>query len=119
VAVDAHRLLLALEAVEADADAVRAAVIERAIPWAQLLVAMRDGGAGAWRADAACRGQSHLMFVGVGGSSAQGLELCRSCTVQPECARWAAAHPEQGGIAGGSTEADRAKVRRLMRGTAA
>lgn len=108
--MDAHELLRVVEAVECRWDAELAELVDQVVPMLRLLAAVAPGEAGAWRRDAACRGRSHLMFVGRGGSSARGLELCSGCPVRRECAGWIAEHPDQGGIAAGSTEAQRRAI---------
>jgi hypothetical protein len=118
--MDAYELLRAVERAEADEEAARAAAIERAIPWVRLLAAVREGAAGDWRHDAACRGHAELMFPGRGQSADLGLELCHACPVQVECGEWSTSlGDELHGTAAGMTRDDRAQVRRLIRRAAA
>jgi WhiB family transcriptional regulator, redox-sensing transcriptional regulator len=105
--VDAHELLRVVEAVECNRDAELAELIDLVVPILRLLAAVHPGEAGPWRAHAACRGETKAVFPGQGGSSAKGLELCSRCTVRRECYSWIAEQPDQHGIAGGMTEADR------------
>jgi hypothetical protein len=110
--VDAHELLRVVEQVECQRDAELAELIDQVVPMLRLLAAVNLGEAGPWRAHAACRGMTHLMFPGQGKSSAHGLELCGRCSVRRECATWIAERPDQGGVGAGMTEADRMASRR-------
>jgi hypothetical protein len=110
--VDAYELLRVVEQVECQRDAELAELIDQVVPMLRLLAAVNLGEAGPWRAHAACRGMTHLMFPGQGKSSAHGLELCGRCSVRRECAAWIAERPDQGGVGAGMTEADRMASRR-------
>jgi hypothetical protein len=118
--VDANELLRAVERAEEAEEAARAAAIERAIPWVKLLAAVREGAAGDWRHDAACKGQLEAMFPERGRSADLGLELCHACPVQDQCGQWSTSlGDELHGTAAGMTRDDRAQVRRMIRAAAA
>jgi hypothetical protein len=86
----------------------------------KLLAAVREGAAGDWRHDAACKGQLEAMFPGRGQSADLGLELCHACPVQHQCGQWSTSlGDELHGTAAGMTRDDRAQVRRMIRAAAA
>jgi WhiB family redox-sensing transcriptional regulator len=67
----------------------------------------------AWRDDALCRETDPDAFYPDPGQSAQqALDVCRRCPVTAECLAFALAHDERFGVWGGTTEADRQRLRR-------
>jgi WhiB family transcriptional regulator, redox-sensing transcriptional regulator len=69
----------------------------------------------AWRDDALCRETDPEAFYPDRGESAQeALSVCRRCPVTAECLAFALAHDERFGVWGGTTEADRQRLRRLQ-----
>lgn len=70
-----------------------------------------------WQTDAACRGQTSVMFPTTGQSAERARALCAGCTVFDECHAWAMGSPDQSGIAAGLTQKERQRQRR--RSTAA
>lgn len=111
--MDAHQLLAVL-ARDADDHAVELEeAIEAATPWLRLLGAILDGAPGSWAADAACKGQTDVMFPSLGGNATEARQLCARCPVAVECDRWAATVPaSQRGVIAGTTERHRAKIRK-------
>ena len=66
-----------------------------------------------WYSDAACRSQvSSRWFSNDGPTSEGALSICHSCPVEPECLALALEHHELAGIWGGTTQAQRARLRR-------
>ncbi|UDY35694.1 WhiB family transcriptional regulator [Dermatobacter hominis] len=73
----------------------------------------------AWQTEAACRGQTAVMFPANSGAKARA--LCASCAVLPECSVWAR---EQGtaandGILAGTSPQERRRQRAVTAGRAA
>lgn len=64
-----------------------------------------------WRLDAACRGETHLMFSEIPAAITQALKLCQHCPVVPQCA--AARTPADGGIWGGQRWSSDPRKRRI------
>lgn len=64
-----------------------------------------------WQQDAACRGQTSVMFPTRGEDPRPAKALCESCPVFNECATWAAENPSEFGIVAGTT----ARARRAAR----
>lgn len=71
-----------------------------------------------WRHRAACRGEDPELFFPLGtGPDAQeqidvAKKVCRGCPVAQECGTWAMKHGMSDGVWGGTSEADRATLRR-------
>jgi WhiB family redox-sensing transcriptional regulator len=66
----------------------------------------------AWQQYGACRGESIETFVpSLGGSFNRARELCRGCQVRQECLDFAMADDEVVGMWGGTTAAERRKLR--------
>ena len=78
-----------------------------------------------WRRDAACRNQDPELFFPIGTGDASGLQVkaakavCHRCPVIASCLAWATANGPVAGIWGGTTEGERASVRRRRLGLAA
>jgi WhiB family redox-sensing transcriptional regulator len=71
-----------------------------------------------WMAEAACKDMPVSVFVPdrfTPASLALALDVCRSCAVLDTCRAWAMALPDQLGVAGGTTEAERRAERRAAR----
>lgn len=67
----------------------------------------------AWMARAACRGEPHAtFFLGLGGSPKRGKALCAGCPVRDECFSYAMADPDLVGWRAGTSEQERARMRR-------
>ncbi|WP_067975921.1 WhiB family transcriptional regulator [Nocardiopsis trehalosi] len=71
-----------------------------------------------WVQQGACRQYDPELFfpvstTGPGGHDAElAKAICRSCTVRPECLRWALRAGEAHGVWGGTTPEDRRYLRR-------
>ena len=79
-----------------------------------------------WQADALCRERPGTEFVFDGSRTAAGREavatavaVCSACLVKRECGAYALADPTLLGIWGGTTEAERRKVRAGVAATSA
>ena len=78
-----------------------------------------------WRRDAACRNQDPELFFPIGTGDASGQQVkaakavCHRCPVLASCFAWATANGPVAGIWGGTTEGERASVRRRRLGLAA
>lgn len=78
-------------------------------------------GEGSWRSRAKCRGRApvdgaseqHLFFGGRGDHELrrQAKEVCRECTVVPQCLEEALRDVERHGVWGGLTEQERKRLR--------
>jgi WhiB family redox-sensing transcriptional regulator len=77
-----------------------------------------------WRERAACRGADPELFF-PGRTDADGSkreyarQVCKACSVQPECLDYSLQAREKHGIWGGLTELERKPLRRRGRGSAA
>ncbi len=77
-------------------------------------------GGWSWSESAACRGLPVELFVGPDGETPtvrrrrerQAVQVCAECPVIAECLAHAMTQPELFGVWGGTTEAERAAVRR-------
>ena len=66
-----------------------------------------------WYRDAACRGQVSSRWFSKDLPTTEGaLTVCRTCPVEPQCLALALEHHELAGIWGGTTEAQRVRLRR-------
>jgi len=65
----------------------------------------------AWHQRAACRGQTPAFFV-KGTPPTRTRQICAGCPVQVACLQYALADPELVGLWGGTTERERAEMRR-------
>ncbi len=66
-----------------------------------------------WHTMAACRGQElEAFFPEVGKGARRAREICATCSVRTECLTAALNDPELRGVWGGTTEAERARMRR-------
>lgn len=74
---------------------------------------MHDIGPQSWRAQASCAEvDSELFFPEKGISNRPALRICAGCPVALDCLRWALAQDQRVvGIWGGTSEADRRKMR--------
>ena len=73
-----------------------------------------------WKADAACRDlETDLFFPASDEDAGPALEVCASCPVREACLAFALATRQDDGIWGGTTEADRKRIRRRTRRTEA
>lgn len=70
----------------------------------------------AWRTQAACRGLDPARFFTRIETEAWevGRSVCTRCPVQFECLEYAIMKPEEYGVWGGATEAQRARLRRRV-----
>jgi WhiB family redox-sensing transcriptional regulator len=79
-----------------------------------------EAGGETWRSRAACRQVDPDLFfpVGMAGpateQAAEAKRLCLACTVRRPCLDWALRHGMRYGIWGGTTEDDRAALRRAL-----
>jgi len=66
-----------------------------------------------WTVDAVCaRTDPESFFPDVGGSNRQAKAMCGICPVKDPCLQWALDHNEQYGIFGGTSHADRQRMKR-------
>lgn len=73
-----------------------------------------------WLSQAACAGQPVEMFIGPDGElpttrrerEREAVRICAGCPVRAQCLAHALAQPELFGVWGGTTEGDRAALRR-------
>lgn len=75
-----------------------------------------------WRALGLCaQTDPELFYPEKGQPSAPAKAVCRRCDVASQCLQWALEHEERFGVWGGTSESERAKLRRARRtiGTAA
>lgn len=69
-----------------------------------------------WRKDAACKGvDADLFFPGYKNPAIEAKRVCANCQVKEPCLAFALKNPEEQGVWGGTTEKDRAEIRRKMR----
>jgi WhiB family transcriptional regulator, redox-sensing transcriptional regulator len=67
-----------------------------------------------WQARARCvEVDPEIFFPDRGGSSKAARAVCRDCSVQTECLKYALANREQFGIWGGTSERERRRLRRV------
>ena len=66
-----------------------------------------------WRERGACFGSYvEAFFPSRGDPTKPARDICRMCTVTVECLDWAVKNNERSGVWGGTTERERAKIRR-------
>lgn len=66
-----------------------------------------------WQKFAACRGRGTISwFPGLGDSTSNGRAICAQCTVRAECLDYALADPTLQGVWGGTSDRERAAMRR-------
>ena len=67
----------------------------------------------AWMADAVCKEHPEVdFFPGQGGDCSPAIAICAGCLVQPECRAYAVADSDIMGVWGGTTAAERRRLRR-------
>jgi len=68
-----------------------------------------------WTEDAVCaRSDPEAWFPDRGRPNRQTKAMCDTCPVKDPCLQWALDHNEQYGIFGGTSHADRQKIKREM-----
>ncbi|QXO13978.1 WhiB family transcription factor [Mycobacterium phage Illumine] len=75
----------------------------------------------AWRADAVCaQTDPEIFFPEQGGSTREARRICGGCRVSDECLAWALGQRVNPiGIWGGTTERERRRIKRGLKGVAA
>jgi predicted RecB family nuclease len=103
-------VLAALSSDACSQKAVQAMQDVRATGWSRNSLNWREQ---RWYSDAACRGQLSSRWFSKDPSTSEGaLTVCHTCPVEPECLAIALEHHELAGIWGGTTEAQRVRLRR-------
>ncbi|QFG08440.1 WhiB transcriptional factor [Mycobacterium phage Yunkel11] len=80
-----------------------------------------DDNAEGWRAAALCaQTDPEIFFPEQGGSTREAKRVCGACRVSDQCLAWALAQPvNPTGIWGGTTERERRRIKRGLKGVAA
>jgi WhiB family redox-sensing transcriptional regulator len=66
-----------------------------------------------WMAEGVCRSvDPEIWFPPRGDSNRTAKQICRKCSVRPECLEYALVHDERFGVWGGMSEGDRRKLKR-------
>lgn len=103
-----------------DYEVRRREALEDLVALGRLLAEVAEHAPGPWARQAACRGQTEVMFPGRGEPTGPANALCDACPVREPCAEWAATVPgDQHGIIAGTSMRTRRANRSAARIAAA